>query len=330
MRSLNTKEFAMSSPWLNPLSKLHRDHSHGGAPHKPILLLAIFSLIRKGIITSNKIEITPELVMEFKEYWREFVVTPHVANFALPFFHMKSEKGLWKLVTYPGVPVPVTSSGSIKSFKALRSAVQYAELDQGLFILLLDEAENLFLSSFLIETYFKTSAGKSPVIQATLFSELEHQILSESKAEYASKLHELQQQLSVEEFEEEVYLRGGVFKREIPKIYNYRCAVSRMRIETAANVQMVDACHIIPFSKSNDDTIRNGICLSPNLHRAFDRGLITISRDYTVVVTSKIKEMDSPYSISQFSGAGIQLPENLNYAPDAENLSWHSREVFLG
>jgi putative restriction endonuclease len=48
---------------------------------------------------------------------------------------------------------------------------------------------------------------------------------------------------------------------------------------------MVDACHIIPFSISHDDTIRNGICLSPNLHRAFDRGLFTLTNDLEVKVS---------------------------------------------
>lgn len=32
------------------------------------------------------------------------------------------------------------------------------------------------------------------------------------------------------------------------------------------NAQLVDACHIVPFAISKDDTINNGISLSPNLH----------------------------------------------------------------
>jgi putative restriction endonuclease len=38
---------------------------------------------------------------------------------------------------------------------------------------------------------------------------------------------------------------------------------------------MIDGCHIIPFSKNYNDTIINGIALCPNLHKAFDRALIT-------------------------------------------------------
>jgi putative restriction endonuclease len=56
-------------------------------------------------------------------------------------------------------------------------------------------------------------------------------------------------------------------------------------VDATINVTMVDACHIVPFSISYDDTITNGLALCPNLHRAFDRGLIAISDDYRVVVS---------------------------------------------
>jgi len=75
-------------------------------------------------------------------------------------------------------------------------------------------------------------------------------------------------------FKEEVFIRSGIFKREIPKLYNNTCAISQLRIDATANISMVDACHIVPFSEAYDDTLTNGIALCPNLHRAFDRGLI--------------------------------------------------------
>jgi putative restriction endonuclease len=46
--------------YLHQVLRLKRSASNGGAPHKPILLLSIFELIRKGDISSNHIEITPE------------------------------------------------------------------------------------------------------------------------------------------------------------------------------------------------------------------------------------------------------------------------------
>ena len=95
------------------------------------------------------------------------------------------------------------------------------------------------------------------------------------------------------------------------------------------NAQLVDACHIVPFAISKDDTINNGISLSPNLHRAFDRGLITINSDYVVRISPAIKEKDSPYSLSQFEGKQISLPKDNKFFPSIENLNWHRKERYV-
>jgi putative restriction endonuclease len=56
--------------YLYQFAQLRIDRSHGRpAPHKPILLLSIIELIERGIITSNEIELTPEIVSTFLNYW---------------------------------------------------------------------------------------------------------------------------------------------------------------------------------------------------------------------------------------------------------------------
>lgn len=86
---------------------------------------------------------------------------------------------------------------------------------------------------------------------------------------------------------------------------------------------MIDACHIIPFSESYDDTIKNGIALCPNLHRAFDRGLISIDDNYKVIVSKKFIESKSSYLLRQFEGKMILLPTEKKFHPSIENLSQH-------
>lgn len=88
------------------------------------------------------------------------------------------------------------------------------------------------------------------------------------------------------------------------------------------SIQMIDACHIVPFSESGDDTISNGISLCPNLHRAFDRGLISINDNYTVIV-KHFQEATNLYSIRQFEGRKILLPENKMFYPSIENIRSH-------
>ena len=89
------------------------------------------------------------------------------------------------------------------------------------------------------------------------------------------------------------------------------------------HISMIDACHIVPFSESYDDTITNGIALCPNLHRAFDRGLIAISDDYEVLVKPNFIESDSAFTINQFKNRKILLPSQKEYYPSPENLRQH-------
>ena len=87
---------------------------------------------------------------------------------------------------------------------------------------------------------------------------------------------------------------------------------------------MLDACHIIPFAKSHNDTISNGLALCPTLHRAFDRHLIAIDDNYRVIVSkSFIERSDSPYSIQQFEGKHILLPSTNKFYPAQDNLQNH-------
>lgn len=317
--------------YVNLLFKLNRGYSKGlgKAPHKPILILAVLEQIRKGNFLSNKIFITPELVLSFKNLFELLVDTGHKDNFSLPFFHMKNEP-FWRLVTKPGFEVKVTSSKSIKSFKNLIESVAFAEMDRNLFLLTINPVNNELIKDFLLVQYFphtKKNLTSSP--SNTIEYTIENQILNESTIEYQIRLNNLKESLKDDDLAEELFIRGGVFRTTIPKTYNYTCCISGMKIQTMNKAQMIDACHIIPFSVSYNDTVSNGISLSPNLHRAFDRGLITIKEDYTVRVSPTIKDNNSVYSITQFDGEKIILPNNLNHYPSPESLLWHNREVYI-
>lgn len=85
---------------------------------------------------------------------------------------------------------------------------------------------------------------------------------------------------------------------------------------------MIDACHIIPFSESHDDTICNGISLCTNLHRALDGGLIAIDESYMVLIKAFTGD-SAVYSIKQFEGKQIFLPSTKDYYPSQTNLSLH-------
>lgn len=194
--------------------------------------------------------------------------------------------------------------------------------------LLLNYEDNILLESILLEEFFASTKHLVDRVQDSqklIIEKIEAKILQESSTEYAREVKDLISQKK----DEEVFMRGGFFKREIPKIYNSSCCISGMGISSLSNISLVDACHIRPFSISYDDTISNGIALCPNLHRAFDRGLISIDQNYRVLVSSSFTEMDSPYNIKSFLNKEIALPNVEKYYPSLTNIKWHRENVFI-
>lgn len=313
--------------YLAKFQKLKRGTTkYGPAPHKPVLLISLLQSFKSKQITSNQIFITPELVYLFNANWNTLVNTGHVCKFALPFFHLKGDK-FWHLVPKPGFEPLLLMKESISSFSELNGAVQYATLDADLFQLMADDTSNSILQQFLLDEYFpetKSKLGNNDEGQQSMFNDIETKILKEDAEQYKAEIKKLLQ----EQNEEEVFIRGSLFKREIPKIYNNTCCISGMRVDAVSNVSMIDACHIVPFSESYDDTVTNGIALCPNLHRAFDRGLIGVDENYKVVVSKSFREDETSYSIKGLEGKVIRLPQLKNYYPLKKNFEWHIKNIF--
>jgi putative restriction endonuclease len=312
--------------YLKAFKKIRIDRAHGIAPHKPILLISVLQTFQNSFQNNQRIYITPELVALFKTNWSSLVKTKHDCRFALPFYHLTSDK-FWKLIPKSGFENILLLSASMRSFANLNAAVDCAIIEEDLMQLMIDSKCNEILVQFLLDEYFpssKVNFNNSSGGQQNLFDEIENKILKEPSEEYRQEIRKLLEQKN----EEEIFLRGSLFKREIPKIYNNTCCISGMRIDATVNVSMIDACHIVPFSESYDDTVTNGIALCPNLHRAFDRGLIGIDENYRVLVSKSFKEDTTSYGIRAFEGKEIQLPKLKTYYPLKENFCWHKNNVF--
>lgn len=316
--------------YLHKLTHLKRDNKYGGAPHKPIMILSLISNIEIGYIKSDKIYITPELVGAFKDLWSNLVESEkHHCIFAMPFYHLRTE-GFWKLIAKSGFENTIQSKIAMRSFSNLQAAINYAEIDPELFILLKNKENREILKYAVLEKYFSHSKNKfSDANSSDYLLNIKNQILNENSEKYRTKLLKLEKELKSDSFEEEKYLRSNIFKRQIPIVYENACAISGLQINATFNVSLIDACHIIPFSNSYNDTITNGISLTPTLHRAFDRGLISIDNNYCVIISDKFNEnnIESKYSINQFNGKEIKLPKNKEFYPNLDNLKWHRNNI---
>lgn len=314
-------------------SHLHRDQKNGGAPHKPILLLSVLHEYEAGRIRDNRIFITPELTHSFSIFWNQLVTTDHDRRFALPFYHLTGEKGgWWQLVPNPGCEIWLENAGSMRSFGNLSAAVAYAEIDVKLWELVSQKSTRQVLRKTLIDSYFPNKKnGGADIRDDDYLSDLRDELVEETPVEYKARLLGLKTRLDPETYQIEVYNRGTIFRREVVKLYDQTCCVTGLRVAATFTITMVDACHIVPFAKSFDNSLNNGIALCPNLHRAFDRGLFSVDENYRVVLSRKFTENEaSPFSFRNLAGTQLALPRERRFAPSKNAFAWHREHIFQG
>lgn len=298
------------------------------APHKPLILLSVIQAFEYGLLTDNRIAITPELTSIFKTNWNSLVTTGHTLSFAMPFFRLKNEPGnWWRLVANGGCELWV-QTGNLSNFTSLSNAVAYAEIDTKLTELLLDTTSRNALQQILLARYFPGKSINS-TDNSVGIDELRREMLEGSPAERSRRIKGLRKRLNAETYEIELYAREAVFRREVVRLYNDTCCITGARVSAPYAFSTVDACHIVPFYKTFNNHPTNGIALCPNLHRAFDKGAIAIDDNYRVIVSRTFTENEtSAYSLKALAGTRIDLPKDEQFLPDLEAFAWHRGHTF--
>jgi putative restriction endonuclease len=302
---------------------LRLKRANGIAPHKPILLLAVLKAFDEGLIIENRIAPSPELINLFNGYWTALVAPDRPkGRMYYPFFYLRNERsGIWTLHHKLGFEHALSGGKDIKSLGALIAYQAYGELRADVYLRWLNAEHRAADRLTLMARYF--TGQPLPAELPDQIGEIAYHIAHDCPEAYvARQLQRLQ-----DEEEEEQVLRGAAFKRKIPELYDHRCAITGLRVQNRRAASLIDACHIVPWSESYNDTITNGIALCPNMHRAFDRGLISISDDLTVLVAADLRENESSHAITPFAGKPLLLPAEREHWPARENLSRH-RERF--
>ncbi|UOQ54335.1 HNH endonuclease [Hymenobacter cellulosivorans] len=288
------------------------------APYKPALLLAVLEGLEDETIIDNQMVITPELLAAFQSNCRDLSTSDRFRanNFALPFYHLTGD-GFWHLRTHFGQPLVLTSSGSPRSLGHLRRVVAYAALDEPLWFLLQDPGTRHLFREALLDRYFpQTRHLYRPSAGSEVLGQLGQQMLQEPAAVYQTHLNLRD--------EEDTFIRSGTFKRVVLEAYNFTCAISGLQListGTTAVAPLLDACHIVPWAISHDDTIGNGLALTPTLHRAFDRHLFRIDQNYRVRVAASFRELrGQEHGLLQFEGQQLRLPERREWWPRKEGF----------
>jgi putative restriction endonuclease len=117
------------------------------------------------------------------------------------------------------------------------------------------------------------------------------------------------------------------FRSAILASYENQCCITGLNIPS-----LLVASHIIPWSKDekNRMNLSNGLCMNLLHDKAFDRGLITINYDYTILLSKQIKKNKNRMVEKFFypyEGKRINLP--YKFLPSKEFLEYHNSEIFL-
>lgn len=122
-------------------------------------------------------------------------------------------------------------------------------------------------------------------------------------------------------------IKQSFFRRAVLSGYRERCCISGL-----ADPRLLVASHIVPWSRDKANRLNpsNGLCLSAIHDRAFDKGLITLTDDYRVILAKELRERKEAFVEQIFipiEGQKIELPER--FWPDQAFILQHRSLVFL-
>lgn len=177
--------------------------------------------------------------------------------------------------------------------------------------------------------------GKSYNTEETIGANLWRRVeLALEKYLYNSGMEGLKSQLILSEPEArygnsiltKVRLGQGAFRVLITDSYSRRCAISGEK-----TLPVLEAAHIKPYALSGPHFISNGVLLRSDMHKLFDAGYITVTPDYKVEVSQRIKtEFENGREYYQYHGKELMvLPNNLQDRPARQYLEWHNEKKYF-
>ena len=121
--------------------------------------------------------------------------------------------------------------------------------------------------------------------------------------------------------------RDVAFRRKVRAAYDCRCAISGLRLRNGGGRPEVQAAHIRPVERQGSDFVRNGLALSGTLHWMFDRGLLSVADDHSILV-SRNKVPHEVVDRLIMPDGKLCLPADWRDHPHPENLRRHRENIF--
>jgi len=124
-----------------------------------------------------------------------------------------------------------------------------------------------------------------------------------------------------------VRVNQSFFRRAVLAAYDFKCCITGLEIP-----ELLNASHIIPWSKDEANRVnpRNGLCLNAIHDRAFDRGLLTITPDFTIKISKSVTKGNVSNAVQDFllRFEGSEIIKPTRFLPDIKFLKYHNKNVF--
>lgn len=122
--------------------------------------------------------------------------------------------------------------------------------------------------------------------------------------------------------------RDAAFAATVKDAYANTCAMTGLKIINGGGRAEVQAAHIQPVAQHGPDSIRNGLALSATVHWMFDRGLVSVDDDFSILV-AKSRLPDTALRLLN-EDRRLILPRRADMRPHQHYLGYHREKVFKG
>lgn len=116
----------------------------------------------------------------------------------------------------------------------------------------------------------------------------------------------------------------GAFRLRLLHAYGRSCAITGEHTEP-----VLDAAHIQPYLGARSNHVQNGLLLTKEFHVLFDQGYVTITPDYVVRVSERLRsEWKNGRRYYPYDGQALHVPADAELRPSRDALAWHGERVF--
>jgi len=122
--------------------------------------------------------------------------------------------------------------------------------------------------------------------------------------------------------------RSRAFSASLKRAYGDTCAITGLKLINGKGRSEVQGAHIRPVEDRGPDSVRNGLALSGTVHWMFDRGLISIEDDYSLLIAEGMLP-DAAIRLIR-PERRLLLPTNPAEWPHRQFLDYHRKNKFKG